>query len=210
MKTPINSQKKCIVLTGCMGCGKTTIGQELHHETGLPFVDIDHFIEETEKMSIKDIFAKKGERYFRDLETAVLQALCSEPTPDGSIISTGGGIVIRPENRKLLRRLGFVVWIKVNHQTLFHRISRNKDRPLLLTENPQETLRKILQTREPWYMEAAHLIIETAPLTIAEASFGIIESARHHFSSKEAFPIIHPPHAEKETDIPSLPNSTNA
>lgn len=193
MKQPINSQKKCIVLIGCMGCGKTTIGQELHHETGIPFMDLDHFIEEMEKMAIKDIFAKKGEAYFRGVESALLHALCTEPTPDGIIISTGGGVVIRPENRKLLKRLGFVVWLKVNHQTLFHRISRNKDRPLLLTPNPQETLKKILQTREPWYKESAHLIIETAPLSVAEACCGIVESARHHFSNKEAFPIIRPP-----------------
>lgn len=206
MNEPIKSQKKCIVLVGCMGCGKTTIGQELHHETGLPFIDIDHFIEENEKIPIKEIFARKGELYFRDLETAVLQALCSEPTPDGGIISTGGGIVIRPANRILLKKLGFVVWIKVDPQTLFQRISRNKDRPLLMTQNPQETLRKILQTREPWYMESAHLVIETASLTIAEASFGIIESARHHFSSKEAFPIIHPPHTE-ETPSSQLPSA---
>lgn len=166
-----------------MGCGKSTIGEKLHIECKLPFIDTDHFIEETEQTSIKELFLTKGEEYFREQETTLLRALTTEPTAKNLIISTGGGIVLRPQNRTLLRNLGFVVWLKVDAETIYQRIQRNKERPLLQTENPLETLQKIEASRRFLYKETAHLIIETAPLTAEETTFGIIESARHYFSN---------------------------
>lgn len=185
MNGPVYSPQKCIILIGCMGCGKSTIGQLLHVETGLPFIDTDHFIEEKEKMSVSEIFSQKGEDYFRGQETAVLKALEADSPPEGIIISTGGGIILRPENRELLSRLGFVVWLNVDAETIFQRISRNRERPLLRTPNPLETLKSIMQARRELYRQTAHLVIETAPLTIQEVAFGIIESARHYFSQRE-------------------------
>lgn len=168
-----------------MGCGKTTIGQALHHETGLPFLDTDHFIEDFEEMTITQIFQTKGEAYFRSLETSVLEKLIEENTPDGCIISTGGGIVLRPENRELLQKLGFVVWLNTDPETIIQRIGKNKDRPLIQTENPVQRLREIIAERTPIYQSCAHLIIETAPLTSQETVCGIIESARHFFTHQE-------------------------
>lgn len=177
--------KKCIILVGCMGCGKTTIGQELHKETGLPFMDTDAFIEQSEGMTISEIFAQHGESYFRALETNVLKTLSQSALPDGSIISTGGGIVLKPENRELLRKLGFVVWLNPSIETIIRRIGKSKDRPLIQTADPAARLRAILDERRAIYEECADLIIDTTPLTPPEVAFGIIESARHSFSQRE-------------------------
>lgn len=191
----INPLKKCIVLVGGMGCGKSTIGQHLHKDTGLPLIDIDHFIESRENCSIPEIFSRHGEEYFRDMETAVLKNLLAKGTPEIGIISTGGGIVKRKKNRKLLKKLGFVVWINLSPEVAFERIQHNKNRPLLQTEDPFGTLSRIMEERMPLYSEVADLIIDTAPLTPQEAAFGIIESARHHFSSLPDFEpkSSHPP-----------------
>ena len=105
-----------IILIGLMGCGKTTIGKELHRETNLGFMDTDQLIERQTGMHIPQIFKIHGESHFRDLETGILQQL-QMAAAQSRIISTGGGIIIRPENRLLLKKLGFVVWLHtdVNH-----------------------------------------------------------------------------------------------
>lgn len=182
MNEPMNQRKKCIILIGSMGCGKSTVGLQLHKETNLPLIDIDHYIEEQEQLSIPDIFEQKGEEYFRDLETGVLKTLLAQKTPEGYIVSTGGGIVKREENRKLLKKLGYIVWLDIPAEIAFERICKNKDRPLLQTSDPLSTLVKISEERKPLYNDIADLVIETAPLNSQEVAFGIVESARHFFT----------------------------
>lgn len=94
------------------------------------------------------------------------------------IISTGGGITIRPENRKLLKELGFVVWLHTDVNTLYQRISRCSNRPLLQAPDPRGVLARLMDERLPFYQETAHLTIDTANLHIHEITFGILESAR--------------------------------
>ncbi len=94
-----------IILIGLMGCGKTTIGKELHRETNLGFTDTDQLIERQTGMHIPQIFKIHGESHFRDLETGILQQL-QTAAAQSRIISTGGGIIIRPENRLLLKKTG--------------------------------------------------------------------------------------------------------
>ena len=186
MKEGNYSTKKCVILIGCMGSGKSTIGERLSKETQIPWCDTDHFIEKKEQCSLSELFQRKGDAYFRNAETEFLRQLIANPSQQELILSTGGGIILRKENRELLRQLGFVVWLNVAPDILYQRIGRNHDRPLLQTPNPLQTLKEIYQERSPLYEECAHLIVDTHPLTFDEISCGIIESARHYFATQSS------------------------
>ena len=164
-----------------MGCGKTTIGRELERTMDLPFSDTDQVIESQMGMSISSIFEQFGESHFRGLETEVLRSYFLQPDGKSLIISTGGGIVISPENREMMRQMGFVVWLSADTSTLLQRVSRNENRPLLHNANPEETLARLFEERKAFYSETAHLSIDTTNLTIWEIAFGIMESARVFF-----------------------------
>lgn len=171
-----------VVLVGFMGCGKTTVGRKLHVLLGYPFIDTDHRIENRAGKSIAAIFADEGEAVFRDMETEVLEELLADPA-EQRIIATGGGIVVREANRALLRKLGFVVWLRAPVDTILQRIARNHERPLLRTGDPRERVESLLAERTPFYQAAAHLDVETQGLTCHEVACGILESARYHFAS---------------------------
>lgn len=173
-----------IVLIGFMGSGKTTVGRELHQRLGYPFTDTDRAIEERMGKKITEIFKEEGESAFRDFETLQLVEL-SKSTETRHIISTGGGIVVRPENRALLRKLGYVVWLHAPEDVIFERTSRNQDRPLLNHLDARDRIRHLLAEREPWYRETAHLKIDTAGLDSNEIATGILESARYYFTHGE-------------------------
>ncbi|GHC46597.1 shikimate kinase [Roseibacillus persicicus] len=174
---------KNLVLVGFMGTGKSTIGRQLSKALGYPLIDTDARIIAQQKRPIADIFAKEGEEFFRDLETQVLHSL-TEDKCHKRIIATGGGIILREENRKLLRELGFVVWLVAQPETILERTSRNKERPLLDIEDPAERIRTMLEARNPLYDETSHLILETTSLSFSEITTGIIESARYHYGSQ--------------------------
>lgn len=171
-----------IILIGLMGCGKTTVGRELHRTMELPFLDTDAAIEKEQQTSIPDIFATCGEDHFRDLETNLLKRTLAIPNNGPMVVSTGGGIVIRPENRQLLRSHGYVVWLHADVDTLLQRVSRCSNRPLLKTPDPRRTLADLMQKRMPWYKETSHLSIDTSNLTVPEIVFGIMESV-HVFAN---------------------------
>lgn len=177
MKGAASTSLPNIILIGLMGCGKTTIGKELHRETSLRFTDTDQMIEHQTGMSIPQIFKAHGESHFRDLETGILRQLHGAAR-QSRIISTGGGITIRPENRDLLKKLGFVVWLHTDVNTVYQRISRCTNRPLLQQPNPKAVLGRLMKERHDFYRETAHLTIDTANLHIHEIAFGILESAR--------------------------------
>lgn len=169
------------MLIGFMGSGKSSIGRELSQVLGYPLVDTDALAVSRAGRSIPNIFAEDGEETFRDLESEVLRDLVAEGT-ERRIVATGGGIIERPENRDLLRRLGYVVWLIVSPAEILRRTSRNRDRPLLNNDNPEKTIRTLLTHREPIYRETAHEEIETDTLTFPEIATGIIESGRYFFS----------------------------
>jgi shikimate kinase len=172
---------KNIVLVGFMGCGKSTVGRELHQRLGYRLMDLDQLIEETMGKKITEIFREEGESAFRDFETLQLKEI-SKQSDTRHIISTGGGIIIRPENRILLRKLGYVVWLRTSEDVIFERTSRNRDRPLLNQPNAREMISSLMAEREPWYRETAHLTIDTAGLESHEIAAGILESARYFFT----------------------------
>jgi shikimate kinase len=180
---PVDGPPRNIVLIGLMGCGKSTIGRKLQTQLGYPFVDTDQLIEEKAGCTIAEIFATRGEPYFRELESAVLNELSAPGTPR-RIIATGGGIVGRKQNRKLLASLGYVVWLQAPVDVILQRTARNRDRPLLQTENPREKVEQLLAERSPLYREIADLSLETAGLEVEEIVCGILESARYHFAAK--------------------------
>lgn len=171
-----------IILVGFMGSGKSSIGRLLHQSLGYQLIDTDRIIEEQTGKTISDIFSQDGETVFRELETNLLQELTSAETSK-HIISTGGGMVSSPENRALLRQLGFVVWLKCSTEEIYKRTSKNNDRPLLQCKDPVKTIDKLLQERSPLYAQTAHLEINTTGLSLDEVSCGILESARYYFGS---------------------------
>ena len=172
---------KSIVLIGFMGSGKSTVGRELQHRLGYPLVDMDHVIEQRARKSIAAIFADEGEEAFRDMETALLEEL-DDPVAPRRIISTGGGVIGRERNRALLRRLGYVVWLHAPLAVILDRTGRNRDRPLLHTDDPVARVEALMAVRKPLYAEAAHLHVDTSGLDCGELATGILESARYFFT----------------------------
>ncbi len=172
-----------IVLIGFMGCGKSTIGRELHKKLGYPLIDADHLIEQQTGKSIPEIFANDGETAFRTMETQLINNMIAQQTSH-HILSTGGGMVIKPENRTLLRQLGFVVWLSCPPEEILDRTSRNTNRPLLQCDDPMSVITSLLKERTPFYEETAHLTITTSGLHFDEITCGILESARYYFASQ--------------------------
>lgn len=173
---------KSLILIGFMGSGKSTVGRELHHRLGYELVDMDSTIEQREGRPISRIFEEEGEEYFRNLETNLLKELHDDSSSIRRIISTGGGVVSREENRDLLKNMGYVVWLHAPVKVIYERTSRNRERPLLNTENPIEKIESLLEIRNPWYEGTAHLKVDTAGLDGEELAVGILESARYFFA----------------------------
>jgi shikimate kinase len=142
---------RSLVLVGMMGAGKSSIGRKLAQRLNLPFVDADAEIERAAGMSISDIFTEHGEPYFRAGEARVIARLL-EGGPQ--VLATGGGAFMHPQSREAIRAKGISVWLKAEYDVLMKRIKRRSDRPLLKTEDPGETLRRLMQERDPVYAEA--------------------------------------------------------
>jgi|TARA_B110000902_G_scaffold264626_1_gene346621 shikimate kinase len=170
-----------IVLVGFMGCGKSTVGREIGLQLNYPLVDTDTLIEESVGMSVAQIFSQHGEGYFRDLETDLISQIYSKDFTK-QIISTGGGLPLREQNRERLRKLGYVVWLQASADTVLERTAKSNHRPLINNQNPKEKIETMLVERDPIYADVADLTINTDDLEISETVHGIIESANYHFS----------------------------
>lgn len=155
-----------IVLIGFMGAGKSTVGKALAQRNNLSFIDTDIYIEQKENMAISDIFEKKGEAYFRDLETRVLLEL--KQTMRHTVIATGGGLPLREENSKLLKEIGTVYYLKASADTIYNRVKRSTNRPLLQCEDPYGRVCEMLLMRGPVYEKNCHKIIVTDGKNIDE------------------------------------------
>lgn len=164
-----------LILIGFMGTGKTTIGKRVAKSLGFKFVDTDQLIVRKAGKSIPKIFEEDGEEAFRNLETEVLRECGGKSR---QVISTGGGIVVRPENIAILKESGYVIWLKAGTDAIFERVSRNRNRPLLKTANPRQTIDELLKLRENLYDSAGHFSIRTDDLTMEETSFGVTECAK--------------------------------
>ena len=147
-----------IFLIGPMGAGKSTIGRMLSQELSLNFVDVDREIEERAGADIPWIFDVEGESGFRDREEAVVDELTLK---DQQVLATGGGAVLRATNRACLQSRGFVVYLDTSVEQQLERTSKDKNRPLLNSANPQAVLEKLMLTRDPLYTQTSDLIVKT-------------------------------------------------
>ena len=153
-----------ISLVGLPGSGKSTVGRQLARRLQLPFVDSDHVIEERLGCSIRDYFEREGEANFRDVEELVIDELTSIT---GGVLSTGGGAVLRPNNRQRLQSRGHVVYLRSSPEELFRRLRHDVNRPLLQVADPLGRLRELYVERDPLYRETAHFVIETGRPSVA-------------------------------------------
>ncbi|QHE62148.1 AAA family ATPase [Rossellomorea vietnamensis] len=154
---------KPIFFIGFMGVGKTTIGKRLGDVLNLPVIDMDQYIERIEKKAIKDIFLQHGEPYFRDLETKVLFELKSEEV----IITTGGGVVERKENREFLRQNDSVFHLTCSFDSLWERLEGDEDRPLV-QNNSKGKLMDLFERRLPLYEDGSSVTIHTDHQSVDE------------------------------------------
>jgi shikimate kinase len=156
-----------IILTGPMGSGKTTVGQRLAARLGYDFIDLDALIVAKAGKSIIQLFADEGEASFRDYESAVLSSLFGQQK---MVLSTGGGVVMREQNRQQLHALGLVVNLTASVKELAIRLSRATDRPLLKGDEPLEVrIERIMADREPFYADA-DIRIDTTGKTLEDVA----------------------------------------
>ena len=130
-----------------MGAGKTTVCMELAKKLNYKLIDTDHSIENDQSREIKDIFSQDGESFFRNLETLKLKELTNV---ENAVISTGGGIILKDENRSILNNL-FTIYLKADFENIFNRIKQDTSRPLLLTDDPYNTAKDIFKSRQSVY-----------------------------------------------------------
>lgn len=160
-----------IVLIGFMGSGKSIIGSHLSQQLAMELLDTDRLIEQKMNRSIKSIFEKYGEGYFRRVERDTVKALCQE---ENKIIACGGGIVLHPENVRDLKNKGKVILLEASAETIYHRLKEDTTRPLLEGQMTKEHIASMLQDRKAYYQEAADMIIGTDKKDIKEIGEEII------------------------------------
>ncbi len=141
-----------------MGAGKTTVGRALAKSLQREFIDTDREIEERCGVTIPTIFEFEGEGGFRDRETSTLEFLLQQR---GMIVATGGGAILREENRQILKANGFIVFLRVSVDEQLRRTSHDRNRPLLQTENPRQRLEELAKLRNPIYESLADMTVET-------------------------------------------------
>jgi len=155
------TQSENIYLIGLMGAGKTTIGRMLAKALAVPFYDSDKAIEESTGVDIPTIFEFEGEEGFREREQKMILQLTKI---DGIVMATGGGAILREENRRLLKENGFVVYLKCSVDRILERTRRDTQRPLLKTDNPRGKIESLFEQREPLYLTCADYQIDTGVL----------------------------------------------
>lgn len=153
-----------VFLVGLPGSGKSTVGRQLARRLGLPFIDSDQVIEQRIGSSIRAYFDREGEAAFRDLEAQVIDEVTSDPQ---AVVATGGGAVLRPENRACLHDRGRVVYLRSTPEDLFRRLRNDRHRPLLQVADPLVRLKDLYTQRHPLYAETSHFAIDTGRPSVA-------------------------------------------
>ena len=158
------NSRPAVSLIGMPGGGKSTVGRSLARRLKVEFVDTDTVIEKCIDGSIRDFFDRHGEDKFRELESLELAKLIA--TTDG-VIATGGGIVLREENRQGLRSGTTCIYLRSSPEELFRRLRHDTKRPLLQVPDPLARLRELFTLRDPLYCQVAHFIVETGRPSVA-------------------------------------------
>ncbi len=154
-----------LILIGPMGSGKTTVGKQLAKRTRMDFVDSDHMIEDRCGVSISTIFDIEGEEGFRKRETKMLAELVDRT---GIVLATGGGAIISEENRILLRKSGFVVYLKTSIETQLSRTQKNQNRPLLDDVDAEKKLTQLMDERGALYEQEADLVVTSGDRMVSK------------------------------------------
>lgn len=168
-----------IVLAGYRGAGKSTVAGILSARLKWPLINLDDEIVKEAGMTIPQIVEKQGWKFFRDLEAKKVEEAGKN---DRVIIDAGGGVVERPSNIAVLRKNGFVIWLKADRQTIISRIKNDTNRPSLTSgKSFLEEVEEVLKKRTPLYQQAAHLEIETTDLSPEEVCGKIIKHLKNTF-----------------------------
>lgn len=166
-----------------MGSGKTSIGKRLARRLGYEFLDSDTLIEKKTDRKIAEIFQTDGEKKFRELELAVLKDLLGRKK---IILATGGGAILDPENQKILRSFGTLLWLDATVDVLFDRAMRDGKRPLLEVEYPRQTFNELLKKRLPIYKALCHMRVDTTRLSYEQTLTGILDSTNEYLKNNIA------------------------
>ncbi len=151
-----------IFIVGLMGSGKTSVGKILAKKVGRNFFDTDQEIIKNEKLDISQIFNKYGEDYFRELEHAILKKIISN---EGSIVSTGGGIVLKKENIDIMKDNGIIIFLNIDVETQIARLKNKKNRPLLKNSNLEDDLKNMKNDRDKIYESISNFKIDVSRIT---------------------------------------------
>ena len=149
---------KNIFLIGFMGSGKSTVASCLSKDYGMEIIEMDQIIVEREGMSIPDIFAQKGEPYFRDAETNLLIEIQSE---ENKVVSCGGGVVLREKNVEEMKKSGKIVLLNAKPETILERVTADDNRPLLHGNKNVEFISNMMEQRRLKYEGAADFVVQT-------------------------------------------------
>ncbi|ACA16632.1 Shikimate kinase [Methylobacterium sp. 4-46] len=169
--------QRSIVLVGLMGAGKSTVGRRLAGRLGMIFMDADHEIEAAAGLTIADIFAIYGETSFRDGEERVIARLLR----DGPmVLATGGGAFMRPETRRRIAEAGVSVWLKAELDVLMRRVRKRPGRPLLQNEDPEGTMRRLMDLRHPVY-GSADVVVLSRDVSHDRVVQDVLEALDTHF-----------------------------
>ncbi len=163
---------KNIYLVGMMGSGKTSTARELAELLDLPMIDLDAELEKQENKCIAEIFQGRGEEWFREREAEILVAQSKQ---ENFVVATGGGVVIRRQNRELMKTTGTVVFLEASLEQLWARVSKEKGRPLLEDFDPKRKLMDLMSARRPFYEDCVELRVMTdgkTPKQVAEEIYG--------------------------------------
>ena len=166
---------KNIILIGFMGSGKTSVGKRLSIKLRREFIDMDDFIEKREGMTINEIFAKKGESYFRELEKEICKRYGER---SDKVIATGGGVIKNPENMKNLKKNGIVCYLKASPEKIADNLKTDNTRPLLNVENKLEKINELLAQREASYLKYADYILDVSHIDPEESCSRIMEELK--------------------------------
>ena len=162
-----------LILIGPMGSGKTTVGRQLAKRARMDFVDSDHMIEERCGVSISTIFDIEGEDGFRKRESKMLQELCEQ---SNMVLATGGGAVMSEENRILLRKSGYVVYLQTSIETQLSRTQKTRNRPLLENVDAQEKLTELMEERGKLYEQEADLVVKSGERVVSKVVEEILQA----------------------------------
>lgn len=176
----MNEKLSKIACVGLPGSGKSTVGRQLARRLTLPFVDSDQVVEQRIGCSIREFFEREGEASFRELEQNILDELTR--CPEACVISTGGGAVLLPANRKNLHERAIVVYLHSPPEEVFRRLRHDRNRPLLQVADPLGKLHDLYKLRDPLYRETAHIVIETGRPSVS-ALVNLILSQLERFNT---------------------------